>query len=131
VEEIHVSEIPVYQVIGFKDPQTLAKARQQLTEMITRDRNRAAVILWSMSNETPKSPERNAFLQQLIKTARTLDPTRLITTATNQTTTAETHKKVFDDPIIADLDVFGVNEYVGWYEGVPADLDITHVDDAI
>lgn len=119
------SEIPVYQGIGFKDPQTLAKATQQLTEMITRDRNRAAIILWSMSNETPKSPERNAFLQQLIKTARTLDPTRLITTATNQTTTAETHKKVLDDPIIADLDVFGVNEYVGWYEGVPADLDIT------
>lgn len=119
------SEIPVYQGIDFKDPKTLAKARQQLTEMITRDRNRAAVILWSMSNETPKSPERNAFLQELIKTARALDPTRLITTATNQTTTAETHRKVLDDPIIADLDVFGVNEYVGWYEGAPADIAIT------
>lgn len=119
------SEIPVYQGIGFKDPQTLVKAKQQLTEMITRDRNRAAIILWSVSNETPKSPERNAFLQELIKTARTLDPTRLITTATNQTTAGESHKKVLDDPIIADLDVFGVNEYVGWYEGMPADMEIT------
>jgi beta-glucuronidase len=119
------SEVPVYQGIDFKNPQTLAKAQQQLTEMISRDRNRAAIILWSVSNETPKFAERNAFLQQLIRTARTLDPTRLITTATNQTNSTEPHKKVFDDPIIADLDVFGVNEYIGWYEGVPADLDIT------
>jgi beta-glucuronidase len=119
------SEIPVYQGIDFKNPRTLVKAQQQLTEMITRDRNRAAIVLWSVSNETPKSPERNAFLQQLIKTARDLDPTRLITTATNQTNSTEPHKKVFDDPIIADLDIFGVNEYIGWYEGVPADLDIT------
>ena len=119
------SEVPVYQGVDFKNPQTLAKATQQLTEMIKRDQNRAAIILWSVSNETPKSAERNAFLQQLIKTARTLDPTRLITTATNQTNSTEPHRKVFDDPIIADLDVFGVNEYIGWYEGVPADLDIT------
>jgi len=119
------SEIPVYQGIDFKNPQTLAKAQQQLTEMIARDRNRAAIILWSVSNETPKSAERNAFLHQLIVMARTLDPTRLITTATNQTNATEPHKRVFDDPIIADLDVFGVNEYIGWYEGVPADLDIT------
>ena len=119
------SEVPVYQGVDFKNTQTLVKARQQLMEMITRDRNRAAIILWSVSNETPKSPERNAFLQQLIKTARDLDSTRLITTATNQTNSTEPHKKIFDDPIIADLDVFGVNEYIGWYEGVPADLDIT------
>ena len=119
------SEIPVYQGFDFKNPQTLAKAQQQLTEMIARDRNRAAIILWSVSNETPKSAERNAFLHQLIVMARTLDPTRLITTATNQTNATEPHKRVFDDPIIADLDVFGVNEYIGWYEGVPADLDIT------
>jgi beta-glucuronidase len=119
------SEVPVYQGVDFKSQQTLAKATQQLTEMITRDRNRAAIILWSVSNETPKGADRNAFLQQLIKTARTLDPTRLITTATNQTNSTEPHKKVFDDPIIADLDVFGVNEYIGWYEGVAADLDIT------
>ena len=119
------SEVPVYQGIDFKNPQTLAKATQQIMEMIGRDRNRASIILWSVSNETPKGAERNAFLQQLIRTTRTLDPTRLITTATNQTNSTESHKKVFDDPIIADLDVFGVNEYIGWYEGVPADLDIT------
>ena len=39
------SEIPVYQGIDFKNPQTLAKAQQQLTEMIARDQNRAAIHL--------------------------------------------------------------------------------------
>jgi beta-glucuronidase len=119
------SEVPVYQGVDFKNAETLAKATQQITEMVARDRNRASIILWSVSNETPKSEERNAFLRHLITTARALDPTRLITTATNQTNSTEPNKKVFDDPIIADLDVFGVNEYIGWYEGVPADLDIT------
>ena len=76
-------------------------------------------------SEALRAAERNAFLHQLIVMARTLDPTRLITTATNQTNATEPHKRIFDDPIIADLDVFGVNEYIGWYEGVPADLDIT------
>ena len=85
------SEIPVYQGIDFKNPQTLAKAQQQLTEVIARDRNRAAIIVWSVSNETPKSAERNAFLHQLIVMARALDPTRLITTATDQTSATEAH----------------------------------------
>ena len=29
--------------------------------MIARDHNRASVILWSLSNETPVKPERTAF----------------------------------------------------------------------
>ena len=120
------SEIPVYQGIDFKNQQVLDKALRQLTEMITRDRNRAAIIFWSVSNETPKSAERTAFLHQLITTARSLDPTRLITAATNQVSTPAPHKKVFDDPIIADLDVYGINEYIAWYEGIPADLDVTN-----
>src|SRR5437879_10970882 len=49
------SEIPVYQGIDFKNEHTLAKAQQQLTEMITRDRNRAEITIWSVSNETTKS----------------------------------------------------------------------------
>ena len=40
------SEIPVYQGVDFKNPQALTKAQQQLTEMIARDRSRAAIVLW-------------------------------------------------------------------------------------
>src|SRR5581483_10329250 len=95
----------------------------QLEEMVARDRNRAAVIFWSLTNESRATPERNAAVHQLAATARGLDATRLITAATNQISRPDAHTMVFDDPIIADLDVFGANEYIGWYQGVPSDLD--------
>ena len=57
------SEIPVYWDIDWTNPATLANAEAQLRDMIARDHNRAAVILWSMSNETPVKPERLTFLR--------------------------------------------------------------------
>ena len=51
------SEIPVYWTIQLGEPDTLDNARAQLTENITRDRNRAAIILWSVANETPIADE--------------------------------------------------------------------------
>ena len=114
------SEIPVYWNIDWTDPQTLAVARQQLHEMIRRDHNHAAVILWSLSNETPESPARDAFLHQLAVQARNEDPTRLITSA------IVTHFRgttaILDDPLGKDLDVLGYNEYLGWYQGSPKDI---------
>ena len=47
------SEIPVYWNVAFESERTLALAKQQLSEMIERDRNRASVIIWSIGNETP------------------------------------------------------------------------------
>ena len=47
------SEIPVYWTIKFEEEYVFDKAEQQLGEMISRDKNRAAVILWSVANETP------------------------------------------------------------------------------
>ena len=41
------SEIPVYWTIAWENPDTLRSAEQQLTEMISRDKNRGSVILWS------------------------------------------------------------------------------------
>jgi beta-glucuronidase len=40
------SEIPVYWAIRWDDPRTLKNALQQLTESVTRDRNRASIVLW-------------------------------------------------------------------------------------
>ena len=55
---------------------------RQLTEMITRDKNRASIILWSMANETPLGDARTKFISNLAAQARELDSTRLITAAT-------------------------------------------------
>jgi beta-glucuronidase len=116
------SEIPVYWAIRWSDPATLAVARQQLTESITRDRNRASIALWSVANETPISEERNVFLKALVDRARELDDTRLLTAALERGE-PEGDTQVIDDPFGRYLDVVGCNEYVGWYDGLPEKAD--------
>jgi beta-glucuronidase len=114
------SEIPVYWDIDWNNSGTLHNAENQLREMITRDKNRASIIIWSMSNETPISEVRNKFLITLIDSAKSLDPTRLISMATNQVTD-EKDRITISDPMVKYLDVIGQNEYIGWYTGKPSD----------
>ena len=109
------SEIPVYWAILWENKDTYKNAERQLTEMITRDKNRASVILWSVANETPRSESRLRFLGRLIDQARQLDSTRLITAATESHSQGNTI--IIDDPLGERLDVLGCNEYYGWYSG--------------
>jgi len=116
------SEIPVYWTIAWSNVATLAAARAQLAEEIARDGNRASVVLWSVGNETPVSDARNAFLRTLVGDVRAADGTRLVTAALeHHAVDARTH--VLDDPLGASLDVIGLNEYVGWYDGLPEKCD--------
>ncbi|MDE3187869.1 MAG: beta-glucuronidase [Acidobacteriota bacterium] len=117
------SENPVYWALGFDNPKVLAKAEQQLDEEINTSRNHAAIILWSMANETPNNAARTQFIETLATRARALDATRLITAAL--LVRAEGHTKIVDDPLGEALDVVGVNEYIGWYEGRPESADTT------
>lgn len=116
------SEIPVYWTILWDDAGTLENARAQLGENVTRDKNRASVILWSVANETPVGDARNRFLKNLIDHARSLDPTRLVTAANERHYEGET-TQVVDDPLGEYLDVLGCNEYLGWYDGPPEKAD--------
>jgi beta-glucuronidase len=116
------AEIPVYWTIAWTDAGTLADARAQLAEEIARDANRASVILWSVGNETPVSEARTRFLRTLLADARAADPTRLLTAALEHHPTGASAERI-DDPLGADLDVIGLNEYVGWYDGLPEKCD--------
>ena len=118
------SEIPVYWAEDFGSPVVLAKAQRQLEEEIRRDRDKASVVLWSIANETPLTPERTAFLKTLALDVRGLDSTRLVTAAL--LVRSEGHDKYVDDPLGEALDVIGMNEYIGWYEQTPEDADLTH-----
>ncbi len=109
------SEIPVYWETAWENPATLQNAEGQLRDMIDRDQNRAAVIFWSVGNETPIDPARLAFLKVLIDDARRLDSTRLITAAMAHVVTPAPHTKTLVDPLAELLDVVGLNEYMGWY----------------
>lgn len=111
------SEIPVYWTIAWTNPNTFANAKQQLTDMIARDHNRANVIIWSIANETPHSAERDKFLGGLAKYARTLDNTRLISMAM-EVTGASNYVNRLNDNMNEYVDVVSFNQYIGWYRDV-------------
>jgi beta-glucuronidase len=114
------SEVPVYWTIQWKNQETLNNALAQLTDMITRDKNRASVIVWSMANETPISPERTEFLKKMIETANEMDPVRLISAALERHTKEGTgNTQVIEDPLQEYVDIIAFNQYIGWYDGLP------------
>ncbi len=100
---------------GIKKPEGKAKygyhlhfnewAENDLTELITRDRNHPSVILWSIGNEIPDAcfeigTER---LKKLMKVAKELDPTRPITAGI-------THMHLANESGFAsELDITGYN----------------------
>ncbi len=55
------SEIPVYWTVLFDNEATYKNAEKQLEDM-ARDKNRAAIVLWSIVNETPEGESRLQFL---------------------------------------------------------------------
>jgi len=134
------AEMPVYHNIQFSNPCTLASAKRQYSELIARDQNRAAVILWSLGNETPESEARNRFFIAMAEHVRTLDDTRPLTAAllgfggmedigryiglllageesalVGMLTSPEAPTITINDPLGDVVDVLGYNEYFGWY----------------
>jgi beta-glucuronidase len=68
------SEIPIVSLIDWTNEDTLAVALGQISDNLYRDLNRAAVIMWSIANETmPRSQERLDFLVKLADRARSID----------------------------------------------------------
>jgi beta-glucuronidase len=113
------SEIPVYWTINFGSAEVLGKAKAQLNEMISRDHNRASIIIWSVGNETPVSPTRTNFMHSLITEARKLDETRMVSAALEVSYSSLKKENVVDDPLGAFVDLVAFNEYLGWYGGLP------------
>ena len=111
------SEIPVYWTIAWKNFATYQNAEAQLHDMIARDHNRANVIIWSIANETPHSPERDQFLGRLATYARSQDSTRLISMAMEVTGASNYHNKLQDN-MNKYVDVVSFNQYIGWYRDV-------------
>lgn len=113
-------EIPVYQGIDFAATGMQAKLDAMLAEMIGRDRNRAAIMLWGIANETSPGPQRDVALAALAQESRRLDPTRLVGAAL-YSPGFHGDTLTVSDPLVASLDVIGVNEYFGWYTPWPVE----------
>lgn len=116
------SEIPVYWTIQFDNPQTYGNAEAQLVDMITRDRNRANVIIWSVANETPHGKPRLEFLKKLIAKTREMDPTRLVSAAMEKDNIDAVTVTVKDE-LVDYVDLISFNQYVGWYDGTSEKCD--------
>ncbi|MCI4669215.1 MAG: beta-glucuronidase [Bacteroidia bacterium] len=113
-------ENPVYWTISWENENTYQNAENQLSELISRDKNRASVIIWSMANETPNVPQRNTFLRRLASFAKAKDGTRLISAALEQKNfQGNPAIRTIDDPFADVVDVLSFNQYIGWYDGLP------------
>lgn len=117
-------ELPLYWGIDWSNPKVLENAKQQYSELIFRDCNRAASIIWSIANETTPSPDRNNFLISMAAHVRSLDNTRLLSAACKKDQAVDGHPDndyTLSDPIMDHLDLISFNEYLGWYGGLPAE----------
>lgn len=94
---------------------------QQIEELVRRDKNHPAVVMWSVANEpalgtqntvdnaggtVPVEEPGKAFLENLMQRARELDPTRLVTLVTLTGGPTSWMEK---------CDVVCMNRYWGWY----------------
>ena len=128
------SELPLYWGIDWRNGNVKRKAKDQFQELVLRDGNRAAVIIWSICNETGISNTRTAFLADIADHVRSLDDTRLISAALKpdsgeaQKTAAGDYLTSVSDPLGQYLDVVAINTYLGWYSGLPSDCAGTRFD---
>lgn len=120
-------EIPVWQSIDFTNDVTMGKARTMFDEMLQRDKNRCAVSMWGVANETRPSEARNAFLTRLVDNGRAKDNTRLYVAAFD-IVYYQRDKDLFtmEDSFPEQLDLIGVNKYMGWYAPWPKDPKDCH-----
>lgn len=89
--------------------------KQAIRELISRDKNHASVVMWSIANE-PASRDDGAreYFQPLTELARELDPIRPITFANTGVEDGVLSTAGVDN--ISDLfDVTMINLYFGWY----------------
>jgi len=115
-------ELPLYWGIQWGNPEVLEKAKLQYDELINRDYNRASSIIWSIANETAPGKDRNNFLSNLADYIRSKDSTRLISAAVKKDQEIDGHPDsvyTYNDPLIEKLDIISINEYLGWYGGLP------------
>jgi len=104
-------EIPIYWSLDFENPATLRNATNQLEELMKRDRNRASVVIWAVGNENPDTDARYNFMKSLIGTVRVRDPGRLVSAAC----LVDLKNFAVTDRLMREVDIFGINEYFGWY----------------
>jgi beta-galactosidase len=96
----------------------LQNAREQLREMIARDRNHPSIVAWGLCNEIGgQNPPAYQFTKHMLEEAKRLDPNRLCSYASNSLD--ETPER----DAAGLMDFIETNEYFGtWAPGTPASV---------
>lgn len=82
-----------------------------MSEMYQRDKNRPAVIMWSVANEpATNKAAAGPYFKSVIEHVRSLDSTRPVTFVCNQDYNT--------DVAVQYVDIILVNRYYGWYSDV-------------
>jgi beta-glucuronidase len=119
------SELPVYQHIKFDAEGMQDKIDLMMREMVRRDRNSPAVVIWCVSNETYDfTPGRNEAHKRMADLIKELDDTRPNAVVINNQGYNNNTFNVWDK-IYNHFDIIALNEYLGWYapwQGKPSEV---------
>jgi beta-glucuronidase len=102
-----------------QNPRFLDAQERHIEEMVAMSANHPSIVMWGILNESASHvPACRPAYARLLRKLRELDPTRLVTFASNHP----------GDDVCFDLaDVVSANVYPGWYDGeleqVPQKLD--------
>jgi beta-glucuronidase len=122
-EKKGIFEFPVrtFGMRQLNDKRLMSIAQRQLIEMVERDINNPAVIIWIVANETytlfEDGGRYHGWMRDVI---RSFDTTRPVTMA----------EQTYDRPYLDDhrrsadyMDIASLNTYFGWYYGTVEELD--------
>ncbi|MCX6573692.1 MAG: hypothetical protein NTX99_06840, partial [Candidatus Aminicenantes bacterium] len=106
-----------FQGLGPGELETITRnGLDQLGEMIARDRNHPCVFSWGLCNEVDgQNPVAQEFVRRMLREAKSLDPGRLCSYASNSLQTTP------ERDVAGEMDFIEWNEYYeSWYGGDPA-----------
>jgi beta-galactosidase/beta-glucuronidase len=104
---------------GDTDPEIMQNGLEQLREMIGRDRNHPSVVAWGLCNEIGgQHPPAYRFARRMLQEAKSLDPNRLCTYASNSL------QQTPEKDVSALMDFIEWNEYYeSWYKGSVEEME--------
>ncbi len=94
--------------------------KPQLESLVTNYQTHPSIIVWSVGNEFDSSSEQGmTYVERATNYIRGLDPTRLVTFASDE------HRPRDNDRSFRFVDIIAINEYYGWYYGTIHDIGPT------
>jgi beta-glucuronidase len=114
------SEVPVYRMnTGYLFASTRQAAVDLVRTNVLDNENHASVAIWSIGNELKDSvpPRVRRYISAAARVAKALDPSRPVGMA------IEGHPLTACRGGYGPLDVLGLNDYFGWYDGEVANRD--------